>query len=116
MANRGDRATRALQWGLGFGVVGGLALGALVLAAFTILGAMVRMTSEVFGAPVDDLGYGDLALHTAIAPLTCVVVSGALAWLVARSPHTTVAPWVLGLLSAVVGVGAGYGALQLTVL
>ena len=93
-----------------------MALGALVLVSFTILGAMMEMVSEVFGARVDDPSYGDLALHTAIGPLTCVVVSGILAWLVARSPGTTVPPWVIGLLSSVVGVGAGYGALQLTVL
>lgn len=111
-----DRARRALLWGVAFGVVGGLVLGALVLVSFTILGAMVKLTAEAVGAPVEDVNYGDLALDTSIGPLTCVAVSGAVAWLIARFLGTTVPPWALGLLSALVGVGAGYGILQLTVL
>jgi hypothetical protein len=105
-----------LQWGLAFGVVGGLALVALVLASFMILGAMVRMASEAFGTPMEDLDYWGLALDTAVGPITCIGVSGAVAWLTAHFLGTTLPAWVLGLLSALVGVGAGYAILQVTVL
>jgi len=107
---------RALQWGLGFGILGALAFAAMILALATILSAMVQITSEVFGTSAGDLSYWDLVRDTAMGPLTCIVVSGGLAWLLARSPGSTVAPWALGLLSAAVGVVAGYGALHLTVL
>lgn len=109
-----ERAMLALRWGLGFGVIGALILLALIFVLAMILGVLLQGVSAVFGPHIGDLNYWILARDTAIGPLTCIIVASGLAWLIARSPSTTVPPWVIGLLTGVVGILAGFGALQLT--
>jgi hypothetical protein len=112
---RGGRELAALRWGAAFGVAGAVVLMALTFVFALLLGAVVDLTSGVTGQDLGELDRWALTRQAAAGPITCIAVSSGLAWVIARSPGTTVRPWGIGLLSGIVGVLAGWAALQFTV-
>ncbi len=92
-----------------------MVLMALIFVFAVFLGALVDLMSSVSGRELGELDRWALVRDTALGPLTCIAVSSGLAWVIGRSPGTTVRPWGIGLLSGIVGVLAGYAALQFTV-
>jgi len=113
---RAGRGLVALRWGAAFGVVGAMALMALIFVLAVFLGALVDLMSSVSGRELGgELDRWTLVRDTAVGPLTCIAVSSGLAWVIGRSPGTTIPAWGVGLMSGLVGVLAGYAALHFAV-